>query len=199
MIVITDTQSLKMIGHEKIYRLKILAGFLLLIFLNSCSTVDFVKAYSSLDTERKFKDQIFNKRDITYKVGELNQDWELIDLEYGDLAFYHKSWNSTININSTCESSKDYNLAILSDSLLLGLQNKKLIERSIVTVNNQDALESKYLGDYEQNIVKMSIVVYKNEDCIYDFSYISDEIYFDKGYSGYKKFVIAFELIENEQ
>jgi hypothetical protein len=174
-------------------------SFLLLLLSGSCSTVDFIKAYSSLNTDRNFKDRIFNKRDITYKVGDLNQGWQLLDLEYGDLAFYNKSWNSTININSTCDSASNYNITILSDSLLSGLQNKKLIERSIVIVNNEDSLESKYLGEFEKNKVKMSIVVYKNEYCIYDFSYISDEVYFDKGYADYKKFVSDFELIENER
>ena len=105
-------------------------SFLLFLLINSCSTVDFIKAYSSLNTDRNFKDQIFNKRDITYKVGDLNQGWQLLDLEYGDLAFYNKSWTSTININSTCDSTKSYKLTMLSDSLLNGLQNKKLIERS---------------------------------------------------------------------
>ena len=174
-------------------------SFLLCLLINSCSTVDFIQAYSSLNTDRNFKDQIFNKRDITYKVGDLNQDWELLDLEYGDLAFEKKAWTSTININSTCDSTKSYKLTILSDSLLNGLQNKKLIERSIVRVNKEDGLESKYLGEFEKNKVKMSIVVYKNEYCIYDFSYVSDEVYFEKGYADYKKFVSDFELIENEQ
>jgi len=183
----------------KNHKITIFVCFFSLLLIGSCSTVDFIKAYSSLNTDRKFKDQIFNKRDITYKVGYLNQGWELLDLEYGDLAFYNKSWTSTININSTCDSTKSYKLTMLSDSLLNGLQNKKLIERSIVTVNKEDGLESKYLGEFEKNKVKMSIVVYKNEYCIYDFSYVSDEVYFEKGYADYKKFVSDFELIENEQ
>ena len=181
---------------------RIITIFVCLFFLlltGSCSTVDFIKAYSSLDTDKNFKDRIFNKKNITYKVGDLNKEWELLDLEHGDLAFYNKSWNSTININSTCESTKSYKLTILSDSLLNGLQNKKLIERSIVTVNKEYGLESQYLGEFEKNKVKMSIVVYKNEYCIYDFSYVSDEIYFNKGYSDYKQFVSDFELIKNEQ
>ncbi|NIP30198.1 MAG: hypothetical protein GTN99_03510 [Candidatus Dadabacteria bacterium] len=148
-----------------------------------------------MDTKKNFKDNIFIKRDITYIVGDLNGDWERIDLKYGDLAYYNKNWNSTININSTCSSSKDYNYILLSDSLLSGLQNKKLIERSITSVNYEDALESKYYGDYENNRVKISVVVYKHDLCIYDFSYISNEMYFEKGYSEFKKFISDFRLI----
>ena len=148
---------------------------LLLLLTASCSSVDFIKAYSSLDTSKNFKDNIFIKEDITYIVGDLNHGWELIDMEYGDLAYYNKSWNSTININSTCKRSKDYSYVLLSDSLLTGLQNKKLIERSVTTVNREDALESKYYGEYESNRVKISVVVYKHDFCIYDFSYVSSE------------------------
>ncbi|NIP37795.1 MAG: hypothetical protein GWO07_02030 [Candidatus Dadabacteria bacterium] len=176
---------------------KLLLSLLLLTI--SCSSVDFIKSYSSLETRKNFTGQTFTKRYITYKVGKLNEGWEIVKLKYGDLAFYNKSWNSTINVNSTCSSGGNYNLATLSDSLLSGLKNKQLIKRSVATVNKEGALESRYFGQYENSKVKMSIIVYQKHLCVYDFSYISDEINFDKGYKEYKEFVSNFELIKNEQ
>lgn len=165
----------------------------------SCSGVDFIKAYSSLETKKNFTNQTFIKRDITYKVGKLNEDWEIVNLEFGDLAFYNESLNSSINVNSTCNSSGNHNLTTLSDSLLSGLKDKQLIERFVATVNKEGALESKYYGQYEDNRVKMSIIIYQKELCVYDFSYISDVLHFDKGYKDYKNFISEFELIKNEQ
>ncbi len=176
---------------------KLLLSFLLLMI--SCSSVDFIKAYSSLETKKNFTDQTFIKRDITYKVGKLNENWKIVNLEFGDLAFYNKSLNSTINVNSTCSNTGNYNLTTLSDSLLSGLKNKQLIERLVATANKEGALESKYYGQYDNNRVKMSIIVYQKELCVYDFSYISDVLNFNKGYKEFKNFISEFELIENEQ
>ena len=180
------------------YKLTCFIGLILLTY--SCSGAKFIKAYSSLDTKKTFTDQIFIKRDITYKVGDLGQGWELIDLDYGDLAFYSPSLGSTININSTCSNArKHYDLTILSDSLLTGFKNKQLLLRSVVSVNNDDALESKYYGEYKNAEVVMSIVVYQKEFCVYDFSYVSSKPNFDEGYKEYIDFIADFRLIENEE
>ena len=56
----------------KNHKITIFVCFFSLLLIGSCATVDFINAYSSLNTDRKFKDQIFNKRDITYKLGDLN-------------------------------------------------------------------------------------------------------------------------------
>ncbi len=168
------------------------------IMISSCSGVKFIKAYSSTGIDRKYENQIFSKPGIRYRVGVLPQDWNMITLEYGDLAFYNGTINSTININSTCSSSAKYNLSLLSDSLLTGLQKRQLIERSIVWVNREEALESKYFGRLDEDEVEISIVVYQLDDCVYDFSYIADEPDFETGYKDYMNFVSDFELLDYE-
>lgn len=180
---------------------KLLVAVTIIVFpfiIGSCSGVKFIKAYSSTEIDRNYENQIFSKPGIRYRVGLLPEDWKLIVLEYGDLAFYNGKINSTININSTCSSSAKYNLSLLSDSLLTGLQKRELIDRSIVWVNREEALESKYFGRLDDDEVKISIVVYQLDDCVYDFSYIAHEPDFETGYKDYMNFISDFELLDNE-
>ncbi len=65
-----------------------------------------------------FHNGLFIKGDVKYRIGKFGEDWDLLNVDYGNLVFYNREYISSININSTCNALKDYNIVLLSDSLL---------------------------------------------------------------------------------
>src|SRR3989344_2698405 len=68
------------------------------------------------------------KRSKNYKIGALSKHWTvLLDAE-ADYSFWSQKNVATISVNSLCEKYESASLNILSDNLLRGIDDVKIIK-----------------------------------------------------------------------
>jgi hypothetical protein len=174
-----------------------LISILFIFFFNSCSVIKFARYYASADSSPgKLKGRVYTSKYTSYEIGELQDNWRRIRLEGGDIAFWNDKLGTTITVNSTCNKKMNYSLESLSESLLIGITDKKMVKRDEITIDNEKALESIYSGKLDNVPVRISTVVLKKRDCIYDFTYASSPDSFDRGLGDFKEFVLQFKVLE---
>jgi hypothetical protein len=180
-------------------RLLFLPALLLaILILSSCSVYKFAKIYASSDTSSgALYGEIYKKEATSYQIGKLGSDWKRVNIDYGDLFFSNKKKTSAITVNSTCDPKKNkYTLNALAGSLLVGIKGKKLVEREIVEVDNQEALFSLYDAEFEGDKLKIATVVFKKGKCVYDFSYSNINEEFNIYLKDFVNFISEFKVLE---
>lgn len=166
-------------------------------FLSSCSVFKFAKYYASADNEGgEFKGRAYRSEYTSYQIGELSDQWKRVKIEGGDAAFLNESIGATITVDSTCNKKGKYSLKALSESLLIGIEDKTLIQRDELTVSGENALSSIYTGKLDGIPLKISAVVFKKGNCIYDFTYTSSPDNFSSGFGDFGEFISKFEVKE---
>ncbi|MEQ9618097.1 MAG: hypothetical protein RIG61_02860 [Deltaproteobacteria bacterium] len=166
--------------------------------MNSCSVVKFIGYYRSADSgnDGKLDGLVYTSDDTTYRIGALPGDWKRLDIEGGDLAYNSLLSDSTITVNSTCDpKKKNYSLKALSESLLIGIKDKKAVKREETSVDGQKALSSIYTGSINGAPVKIETVVFRKGECIYDFTYASPPDSFDDGEAVFEEFISQFRVL----
>jgi|GEM_PF-645189 len=185
------------------YLLNIATVPILILLCSSCSVVKFAKIYSSADTVEsrgELKRNIYRTDRTTYKIGSLAPGWKRIKSERGDLFFWNKHKDSTITVDSICDEIKTkYDLKALSDSLITGIKDKKLLKRDNITISSVDALYSQYEGIFEDESIGISTIVLKKGKCIYDLSYSSIANEFNKNLDEFLDFSADFEVVGNNE
>jgi hypothetical protein len=170
-----------------------------IILLNSCSIAKFAKYYAGADSDSSsgsLHGLYYEKEETTYIIGSLPDTWKKLAIKGGDLAFLNPEDNSTVTVNSTCDKNKiKYNLKALSNTLLIGIDDKKLIESSERTVSGEVSLQRIYEGNLSGVPIKISTVVVKKGDCIYDMSYSSARDNFENWFGEFNEFVSRFKIM----
>ena len=180
--------------------MKRLSLFLLIpvLFLGSCSVTKFVGYYVSTGDGKsgELKGNTYRSEDTSYTIGTLPGGWERVKVKGGDLVFQNAGLNSTITINSDCDGKKvKYNLPVLSESLLIGINEKELEGREQAVVDGESALYSIYTGSFDNVPIKIATLVFKKGTCIYDFTYASSPDNFDTGYRDFRAFTSQFRVL----
>ncbi|MGH7807037.1 MAG: hypothetical protein ACRENT_03000 [Thermodesulfobacteriota bacterium] len=179
----------------------ILGSFI--FFFSSCSVVRFAQYYASADSSPgKLMGRVYEAKDTSYEIGELRDSWKRINIEGGDLAFWSDKLAATITVNSTCNKNGkkvNYSLKALTNSLLIGITDKQLVESREKTINGEMALRSDYQGKLDKVPVKISAVVLKKDNCYYDLTYASSPDSFNEGLGDFEQFVSQFKLINDKK
>ena len=168
------------------------------IAFSSCSVIKFAKIYLSSDREEgKLIGDVYTKRSTNYRIGELDSDLQKVDINYGDLFFANKNNTAAVTVNSTCQTSKVNNsLSSLSGSLLIGIKEKKLLERNLIYIDDEEALFSVYKAQVEGSRLKIATAVFIKGECVYDFSYSNVSDNFDLYFNNFKEFLGKFSVLE---
>ncbi len=168
------------------------------VFLGSCSIAKFVGYYASAGSgdKGKLKGQVYTSESTSYRIGSLPDGWKRIDIEGGDLAFSNAPKDSTITVNSTCDERKmKYSLKALSESLIVGVKDKKAESRRETQIDGQQALSTIYTGSLDNKPVMIETRVFKKNDCVYDFTYASSPAGFDSGAQAFDEFISQFRVL----
>jgi len=172
-----------------------------IFLLNSCSIAKFARYYASTDSSGdvssgRLDRRFYEKADTSYVIGDLPDTWRRIKIKGGDLAFWNSQDDSTITVNSTCDRNKiKYSLRALSNTLVIGIDEKRLIESAERNISAEISLQRIYDGKISGVPIKISTVVLKKGDCIYDLSYSSTPDNFDKWFSEFNEFVSEFKIM----
>jgi hypothetical protein len=168
------------------------------LLLESCSIGKFIGYYASSGSDDKgeLKGQVYTSDDTTYRIGTLPEGWKRIGIKGGDLAYSNAAGDSTITVNSTCDERKmKYSLKALSESLIVGIKDKKAQSRQETEIDGQDALSTVYTGMLDNLPVKIETRVFKKNNCVYDFTYASSPDKFDKDAGVYDEFISQFRVL----
>lgn len=179
--------------------LKFLPLILFVFVFSSCSVVRFAKLYGDSDTgkEGKLSGNIYRTEKTTYRIGKLSDGWELVESDRGDIFFWNNSKKATITVNSVCDENKiKYNLKALSDSLVTGIKDKKMINSDKVSIAGTDALYTEYQGIYNGYDIGIATIVLKKQKCVYDFSYSAGAKNFNNLLEEYLEFTSDFEVLD---
>lgn len=168
------------------------------LLLSSCSIAKFVGYYASAgpDNGGSLDGLVYTTDDTSYKIGALPPEWKRIGIKGGDLAFSNALKDSTITINSTCDpKKKNYSLKALSESLIIGIKDKKARKREETVVDGQKALQSLYTGTLNEVPVNIETVVFRKGECIYDFTYASPPDSFESDITVFNEFISQFRVL----
>jgi hypothetical protein len=169
-----------------------------ILFLSSCAITKFAGYYisSGSSNDGKLSGNIYRSDSTAYSIGTLPGDWRRSKVKGGDLVFNNAKLQATITVNSTCDGKKTaYSMVVLSESLLIGINDKELQGRQEAQVDGQEALYSVYSGNFGGVPIKIATLVFKKGVCIYDFTYASSPDSFDTGYTEFQTFASQFRVL----
>ncbi|NNB87994.1 hypothetical protein HJC10_19165 [Corallococcus exiguus] len=122
-----------------------------------------------------FEDSVLRKSDVKYRVGPLSNDvWERRGFADNDLAFVERGdTGRVIATNSTCRDHDDPSLQVLTKHLLMGFTERQDLGQRTFTLDDREALRSRYVAKLDGVPVSLELVVVKKDNCVFDFSYVA--------------------------
>lgn len=180
---------------------RILILILLCITFSSCSVIRFAGYYFSSDQQDNgsLDGSIYISKNTSYRIGTLSEQWKRVGTDKGDLLFANEFKKTTLTVNSTCEPPKTkFSLRALSESLTIGIKNKKIIERKDLEVDSEPALYTKYISVVDNQTVDIATIVMKKFRCVYDFSFSTIGTDFNSVLEQFLVFVSEFKVLEKK-
>lgn len=99
--------------------------------------------------------------------------WVEVKNEGSDLALNNKSTKSFFIFNSACRKFDPSNLPTLTNSLLAGINNLEVIEKSTITHQEREALLVIAKGSIDGVDRYFRLLTTQKNNCIYDFALIA--------------------------
>jgi hypothetical protein len=120
--------------------------------------------------------QYFVKDDTRYRVAQLDPStWTKKRFAENDLAWVDTKSGHVLAMNATCKEHGDPPLEVLTGHLLMGFEDKELIERRSFMLDGREALESTYTAKLDGVPIDITVVVMKKDGCVHDFTYVSPQ------------------------
>lgn len=90
-----------------------------------------------------------------------------------DHAYENPESGAIISINSICRKYAGATLDSLTNNLVRGIGEKKLVNQTRRTLDGAEAQDSIFQGVVDNVAVKIRTVVLKKDECTYDFLYVT--------------------------
>jgi hypothetical protein len=135
----------------------------------------------------------YTKRGVQYYVGGVPPGWRLQSFGGNDIAYVAEDSPHLIAINATCEEYEDAPLKVLTQQLLMGFTERKLIKQDLRTLQGREALYSHYLTRMDGVPRELMFVVSKKDGCVYDFMYISPPGRFEEKLPSFEEILKRFK------
>ena len=141
----------------------------------------------------------YGKPAVTGKVadfshGPLPPAWKKTDVKGLAIAYYHEGYGATAGVAPVCEGISDYSLESLAQQELVGFEQRETVEESRVTVDGRDAIDWVVKGSVDGVTVKVNLVVFRKDGCVYDLNLVSRPDSFEKAREDFRAFVGGFAL-----
>lgn len=119
------------------------------------------------------RDGRFAKEGVRYRVtAPAESAFRRVGFAENDLA-----WSSTaghlIATNATCKDHGDPTLEVLTGHLLLGFEERTLVERKPLTLDGRAALRSIFEVSIDGVPAEVEVVVLKKNGCVHDFTFVA--------------------------
>ncbi len=144
----------------------LMAGLMLIFFLNSCS----LKGRETVGVTSYKQDKVYIKGGKHYLVGQLPSQWQRVQVSQNVITFYNKQDEASITTDAFCgESFVDRPLDILASELASALTDLNTISTDRFMLDKRESYRQKVFGKMDGVPVKMDIVVIKKNSCNFDF------------------------------
>lgn len=102
----------------------------------------------------------------------VGQDPNSVDALKADLAYENPNTGAIISLNSLCRKYTDASLETLTNNLVRGIENRRILERKNVEVSGAEALDTLFEGTVDNVRLHIRTVVLTKNSCTYDFIYV---------------------------
>lgn len=103
----------------------------------------------------------------------VGDDPNATDAMKADMAYENPSTGAIISLNSLCRKYNKASLEALTDNLVRGVGDRKLLERKEIELDGGKALDSTFEGVVDSVFLNLRTVVMIKNDCTYDFIHVS--------------------------
>lgn len=135
--------------------------FLFISILSACSSSENNGSYTKSKT-------------VENNLGQaIKLPWIQIDSDGSDLALNNKNSNSIFIFNSACRKFDSSNLPTLTNSILTGIDNVEVSEKTATTHQDRDAVLVVATGAVDGVSRFFRVLTTQKNNCIYDYALIS--------------------------
>jgi hypothetical protein len=130
-----------------------------------------------------------------FRVTLPGPDWRIDADESAELALRHREEPAALAANATCEARVTRRpLDLLERHLLLGLRDRRVVERDDVPVNGFAAAHAVVEGRMRESgeRVRVEVYVLRGARCVYDLLYVAAPAAFDAERPVFRRFVETF-------
>lgn len=103
----------------------------------------------------------------------IKSPWKQIDNNGSDLAFSNSKSNSIFIFNSACRKFDPSNLPTLTNSILTGIDNLEILEKTTTSHQDRDAVMVVAKGNVDGITRYFRVLTTQKNNCIYDHALIS--------------------------
>lgn len=128
--------------------------------------------------------------------GALPAGWTKTQVRGLAAAFYHSGYGATAGVAPVCEGIKDQTLESLAQQELVGLEQRETLEEKRVTVDGREAVEWVVRGSVDGVEMRVNLVVFRKDGCVYDLNLVSKPESFDAARAEFQGFVTGFRITE---
>ena len=120
-----------------------------------------------------FDGVLLRKREVSYRIGPLEPDFQRVRVEGNDLAFY-KPGAGSIGVNASCRDYEDVPQPALVNHLLFGTTRRTFLTDEEVTLDGRGARHVVLEAELDGVPVRLELYVLTRARCVFDLSYVSD-------------------------
>ncbi len=139
----------------------------------------------------QFDGRSFRKREVSYRIGQLDPGFRRVQVEGNDLAFY-KPGAGSIAVNALCKDYEDVPHEALLNHLLFGTTHRTFLSDEEVTLDGRAARHALVDAELDGVPVRLEIYLLTRARCVFDLSYISDRS--APARESFARFVRAFHV-----
>lgn len=139
-----------------------------------------------------YRNGVFEGSHVVYRVEAPAGGWRLVSFSGNDLAWGGPD-GEVIAVNSECEDHGDPSLAVLTNHLLIGFEDRVIRERESLQISGRGALRTRVAATLDGVPVEMELTVLKKDGCVYDLVYLAPPHRFEEHLSTYRRVVASFD------
>lgn len=147
--------------------------FFAIIFLSFL----FVSCFAGIDKQGSvtgYSHGVVKTKGGAFRVGELPSAWKKQPIKFRAILFENQNDQATITLDSWCQRAvDDRSLEVLTQQLLKGITNIKIIKQETVDMDGRAALQTDASGTMDGQDIFISLYVLKMNYCVFDFFFVS--------------------------
>jgi len=155
--------------------------------------------YSACAIPTGLNEGVYQDAQVRYKIVAPGAAWKSLRLQTADLSWMQPKTGSTLLANSNCKGVKDVPLQSLTQHLLIGMTEKKIVSQETITFSGRDALETEVTAKIDGVPQRMKMLVMKKDGCVYDLFYGADPAFYEEDLKSYFQLKNGFSEHERKR
>jgi hypothetical protein len=133
------------------------------------------------------------ERSKSYTTVDPASPFEEFETDQADRAWQNPKTGNTIAVISEC-SDRDPDLKVVENDTLNALSNSEVIHTENISYSDRDAIRTLARGKVDGINVKLDLILFKKNSCVFTLSQLGREKGFDKDKTSFEIFLKGFNL-----